>query len=213
MIKTHDIITPFIISILKKYKPGKLFDYGCGDGAIARTIRKLGYEIVAYDIDEPLIKKLQTKSIHIEYLTESEFRMRFTDLYKFFDYFLCSLVVCTIEEDEILLKILEDCSKLLKPEGLFILLFCNPLYTWVKNTELQIKFLPNNFEYSKKFKIKKKMKHSGNIREDIHRPLSFYENKLNEKGFTIKEIYQTTTKDLSSGLDVSDFILLLCKKN
>ena len=138
--------------------------------------------------------------------------MRFTKYNEFFDYVLCSLVVCTIEEDDIVLKILEDCFKLLKPEGVFILLLCNPLYTWVKETELQIKFLPIEFDYNKKIKFKKKLKHSSNIREDIHRPLSFYEKHVNKKGFIIEEIYQTRTKDLSSGMDVSDFIILNCLK-
>ena len=40
MVKPHDITILFTISILEKFTPGSLFDYGCGDGRVLKKIKK-----------------------------------------------------------------------------------------------------------------------------------------------------------------------------
>lgn len=212
MVKTQDLNDPLIVSILKKYDRGKLFDYGCGDGRLTYKVAQLGYKIIAFDINEDLINNQKQKNENILFLTEKEFKLRFDCFKTFFNIILCSLVLCVIEDDEEVKMILKNCSIMLKPEGLFVLSLCNPFYTWVKETELQTKFLPEDFRYENKTKYFKKMKSSEHIREDIHRPFSFYENILNKNDFKIVEIHQTIGKNLHCELFASDFLIILCKK-
>ncbi|MHA1757185.1 MAG: class I SAM-dependent methyltransferase, partial [Promethearchaeota archaeon] len=100
MIKTQDLNDKLIMQILEKYKPGKLFDYGCGNGNLSINISKLDFEVVGFDINDSLIMKQKEKNRNILFLTLNEFLIEKLKFKEFFDYLLCSLVVCEVEDNK-----------------------------------------------------------------------------------------------------------------
>ena len=48
----HGYILPKIVELIKKIKPKKILDLGCGNGATANYLAKLGNDITGYDADE-----------------------------------------------------------------------------------------------------------------------------------------------------------------
>ena len=212
MFSTRSLIDPLVISILQRFSPSNLFDYGCGDAVLSKKIKNLGYSIKGFDIDNSLIQKLKCESKTKEFLNQKEFFREKEKLIDTFDFVLCSLVLCIVNNENEVQNIIQTCYNLLRKKGIFILVICNPLYTWVEQTEIQNKILPENFRYDSKFLIQKEIKLSGNLREDVHRPLHYYEKIILENNFEIKEFHQTKGKDCKTGKFASDFLLLLCTK-
>ncbi len=212
MISTRSLIDSLVISILQKYPPTNIFDYGCGDGVLSKKIKNLGFSIKGFDIDKNLILKLKSEIDSSVFYNQKEFYSEKKKLMNNFNFVLCSLVLCVVYDDIEVQNIIKNCYDLLKEKGIFICVICNPLYTWVENTEIQNKFIPEDFRYEIKMVYKKRMKLSKNIREDIHRPLHFYEKLFLKNKFQIREFHQTEGKNCKTGTFASDFLLLLCTK-
>ena len=49
---THDYLRPGLHRFLAGQAPGRLFEIGCGNGAMAASLRDLGFDVVAIDSSE-----------------------------------------------------------------------------------------------------------------------------------------------------------------
>jgi 2-polyprenyl-6-hydroxyphenyl methylase/3-demethylubiquinone-9 3-methyltransferase len=49
---THDYLRPGLHRFLAGQKPGRLFEVGCGNGAMAASMHELGFDVVAIDSSE-----------------------------------------------------------------------------------------------------------------------------------------------------------------
>ncbi len=210
-----DVLDPIIIESILKIDGKTIFDYGCGDGQLTQKFAEKGYTMTAFDISDKLIQENKLKHIDksVRYLSENEFENQFKQLEHKFDIVLCSLVICTIESDEMVQNVLRNIYELMRVNGRGIIAVCNPNYTQVKESEIQYRFLPENCDLGSKFEYKKKIKTTNRIRTDIHRHLKLYQNLLSNSGFTIMRKYETPGKDLENDNYSSDFLIFDVVKN
>lgn len=210
-----DVLNPVLKEIISSRKDiGTLFDYGSGHGDISKMINDGGIKVTAYDIDKDLYHKYKDKYYRdIDFVNKDKMKELISSGNRY-DCVLCSLVFChpvadTKEErDNIIDGILKDLKKL---SGKYIIItICNPIHTFVTRTGLQERRLPKDFRYSDETEITKVVASSGGKRQDIHRPLSYYEELFSKHNLRIMEIHQTVGENIDNqNLFYSDFMVFL----
>lgn len=105
-----------------------IFDYDCGHGGVAKFLREsLRKNITAFDIDTNLFFKYKNNFNHITYFDDESQIQNLIDNKTCFDSVLCSLVLCTIEDDKKLESVLKNCILLSKKY--LVVMICNPLFS------------------------------------------------------------------------------------
>lgn len=167
-----------------------IFDYGCGHGGVAKFLREsLRKNITAFDIDTNLFFKYKNNFNHIIYFDDESQIQNLIDNKTCFDSVLCSLVLCTIEDDKKLESVLKNCILLSKKH--LVVMICNPLFSHCNCTSQEKYLDTKQFLYSKIVSYKKKIHSTQNIRTETHRPLHFYESLFAKYHLSIKAIYQS----------------------
>ncbi|MBA7543368.1 hypothetical protein ES705_35699 [subsurface metagenome] len=210
-----DVLNPLLLKIIQEAPDiNTLFDYGSGSGDIAFSIKKLGIKVIAYDPDINLYEKYKNKYYSgIEFISKDSMKNYIKSGEKF-DCVLLSLVLChplhlDEEKRKMMIKnILNDITSL--SSNYILIAICNPLYTINLRSTLQIKTLPQNFDYFNENIIKKLVKSSKGIRYDYHRPFSYYEKLFQAYNMKIVRIEQTTGENLDNpNMFYSDFLIFL----
>lgn len=212
----EELLNPIIKKIIiKRIEIKTLFDYGSGHGDIAKMILGLGIKVTAYDIDLSLYVKYPENYKQIISLDQQGMKAMINSG-KTFDCVLCSLVLCHLlaetkeQRDIIIDEIMEDITKL--SNKYVIITICNPLYTNVTDSNLQIKHLDSTFRYSDEIIFEKTLRNSQTIRKDIHRPLSYYEQLFCKHRLKILEIHQSSGDNLvNPEFFYSDFMCFLLR--
>ena len=208
---SHEHIKPSIydntlINLIGNVENKKILDYGCGPGILASTLTKLGSSTTkAFDISEDMQKKAGEKigfdNIYNNILSIPE---------KTFDYITCNLVLCIVDEEEVL-NIMANIHKSLCDRGTAFIGFCNPLIFNVKHSQLDMRTdTPYVYcEHHKYWKIKKEGEYK--ILE-IHRPISWYTQVFEKLGFELKGIHFTPEYSYNKRC-INDFIIFEITKN
>lgn len=167
-----------------------LFDYGCGNGKIAKFLQEsLGKKVSAFDIDSSLFRIYQANFQHITYFDTLSQIHSLIAQNVCFDSVLCSLVLCAIVDNDELESVLQNCVHLSKKH--LVVIICNPLFSQC-GCHNQEKYLDTkNFLYSQQNTYQKKIHSTQNIRTETHRPLLFYEALFAKHHLHIKAIYQS----------------------
>lgn len=207
---THisDVFDPVIVEMLASYQGEEVFDYGCGHGQISVQLVRLGKKVTAFDVSDVLIRKNRFRDvkINITYLSTKEFNVN--DLLRRFPLVLCSLVLCIVEDDNEFREILKNINLLLDTDGIAMFSICNPLAFNILETSIQTRHILPGSDYNDKFVYKKTIKSTGGCREDVHRPLGFYESEFNKAKLKIKRIDQVP----NPGEIYSDFMIITTEK-
>lgn len=179
----------------KQYKT--IFDYGSGYGKIAVNLQeKLQRKIYAYDNDTNIIKKYKEnyKKI-VSFGGNHSYIENLISKNKKFDSVLCSLVLChplaptEKERLKIIDEIMQDLCALSKKHILIVI--CNPLFNNAVSN-IQNRLIDKvNFDYGSTHSFYKQVFSSNKQREDIHRPLGFYEELFKRYNLKIKNIIQS----------------------
>ena len=179
----------------KQYKT--IFDYGSGYGKIAVNLQeKLQRKIYAYDNDTNIIKKYKEnyKKI-VSFGGNHSYIEKLIIKNKKFDSVLCSLVLChplaptEKERLKIIDEIMQDLCALSKKHILIVI--CNPLFNNAVSN-MQNRLIDKvNFDYGSTHSFYKQVFSSNKQREDIHRPLGFYEELFKRYNLKIKNIIQS----------------------
>lgn len=179
----------------KQYKT--IFDYGSGYGKIAVNLQeKLQRKIYAYDNDTNIIKKYKEnyKKI-VSFGGNHSYIEKLISKNKKFDSVLCSLVLChplaptEKERLKIIDEIMQDLCALSKKHILIVI--CNPLFNNAVSN-IQNRLIDKvNFDYGSTHSFYKQVFSSNKQREDIHRPLGFYEELFKRYNLKIKNIIQS----------------------
>lgn len=187
-----------IIEFYKNRKDIKtIFDYGSGAGKISANIQKiLKRKVYAYDIDNNIVKKYKENYNKIEYCSSNHKDIeKLINENKKFDSVLCSLVLChplaknEKERLKIIDGIMQDLCTLSKEHILIVI--CNPLFNnSVSNIQNRL-IDDKKFYYSSARSFNKQIFSSGRKREDVHRPLGFYEDLFKRYNLKIKNIIQS----------------------
>lgn len=110
-------------TLIKKYfiKVGaRILDLGCGYGRTTKPLYKAGFEVIGIDIAPKMIEAAQQDNPQIKFLVMSATDLRFPD--NSFDYLFFSFNgLDYIYPEERRFLALKEASRVLKPDGLFIL--------------------------------------------------------------------------------------------
>lgn len=205
----NTLLNDNIIQHVLAVHPKNILDYGCGRGSITESLAKHGLRVTGYDPDEATIRKNlavnKTPSIYIGNAGLSELKKYKTK----FDCVVCNLVLCTIADNSEATEIISNIRQLISETGELIVGICNPFSSFVMESESHVKW--NDFAdtaYQTQFVYQKQMKETNKIRQEFHRPFSWYKSLFYREGFSIKEMQETSATDVDLLAPSSDFLIL-----
>ena len=201
-----EILDPFIICAIDRFAPSSILDFGSGDGRIAMELNGKEYSVVCYDPDPEVIHrgKILRPSLNFIGTHElSQFRCEGAT----FDLILCSMVLCTLHDDEDVSQTLQQVRPLIGENGIAIFVICNPFYSFTKMTEFQSRRLPEDVHYFQSFPITKTL-WNGSTRMDHHRSLDTYRRLLDQNDLRLIEMAESDGSDIKNLLPASDFLML-----
>ena len=193
-----------LIPLLSNLKGKKVLDYGAGPGVLALALKKLGADVKVYDVSEDMLKKSAEK------IGKGNVYDKVSNIPKnSFDFVICNLVVCIVPENEVK-KIVEDIQKLLKPEGIAYIGFCNPKILNVQESRLDLRY--NEGRYEDNHTYRKIKKEGGYEISELHRPIEWYEKVYSSVGLkVVNKIF--TPEYVLNGIKIEDFVIFKLKRN
>ena len=203
---TENIMDYKIISLIQKYKPKNLIDYGGLNSKIVNSISNyINCSVIDIDIDninnEELKQKFDSRIKIIENIDE------IINNKEKFEIAICCLILDNVNE-KLNNKILFNINKLLLKKCHLIISICNPFFDDIKNTQLRTKGYKGEYSniasYIKGIISDKKIKE----KENYHRPFLYYENLFQRNGFKIINVFEINGINIDN-LDLSVNILFL----
>lgn len=205
----YNILDPFIIEEVVRISPKSIFDYGSDDGRIAEKLASHGYYVTCFDIDKDAILRGEEKREKVKFIDSDDLE-DYLQGDKKFDLVLCSLVLCTIEDDDGVRTILNNIRSLVNKDGKVFLVVCNPFYTLSSSSEFQKRIIPPKARYKDKFLYEKKL-WNGSARKDVHRPFHRYRLLCEKADLEVIQVKESIGSDVCKLQPNSDFLLLELK--
>lgn len=199
--RTKEILhDKMIVQMVMKHYPERILDFGSGKCKISNSL--IGKtQVSVYDINQSTLHERADKNlIVIENTTNI--------LDNYYDLILCNLVLCSVDNEENL-KILEQISKAIKPDGVLIFSICNPFFADIELSE--IRALEKSNQYDCACTYDKMIRSSKNKRVEYHRPIEYYTNLFQRFGFNINAIHETSGADYSTILPISEHLIFECQ--
>jgi 2-polyprenyl-3-methyl-5-hydroxy-6-metoxy-1,4-benzoquinol methylase len=193
-----------IIPLLGDLEGKKVLDYGGGPGVLLTALEKLGAKVKEYDISEEFRKQAAEK-IGAENIYETAEEIP-SD---YFDFAICNLVLCIVDEDEVK-RIVLNVKKAINKKGLAYIGFCNPKLLDVPETNLDLRPTPEH-KYEENHSYMKTKKEGGYEIIENHRPIEWYENIYKEAGLSLVDTIFTPEYELN-GRKIKDFIIFKLSK-
>lgn len=184
-----------------------ILDYGCGKGVIADKLAKKGIQVSCYDIDGT---RFGSKS-HVKgtkFLSDLELKKEI-DSGISYDLVVCNLVLCSVEDVKEVLSILKNIRKLTSPRGKVVVSICNPLSIGSRNSISQTRQDTEEKEYAKSKAVSKKIKSTGRLRKDWHRPISWYIHAAHVAGLEIEDVIEVPSLDIDPISPSSDQLIFI----
>lgn len=201
---TGEISVPFTTMELSEIRHKKILDYGCGNGQIADNIAK-NNEVSVYDTNMSDFYKKHSKGNACKVMSRESLN-RVSRNRDRFDVILLSLVLCTIDDAKTR-EILSDCRRVVSDTGEIAIVICNPFNVNNIETSTHRKMgCPGN--YHSHFEFEKKMKASGKVRKEYHRPLDWYVRELKNAGFMPYEFSESEGASLDHLSPGSEFLMI-----
>lgn len=203
------VLNPIVSALVKKYGKGKkLFDYGCGWGEFSSEMQKQGFDVMAFDEADEMVKKAKQNFQDLNFMYKVEFEANYTEMQKNFDTVTSNLLLCILEKNtqKIVLKHMKN---LVKDDGVIIISFCHPYYDFLPDSLVTKRFLPANSQYYSEFMFEKEIKENGIRFHDYHRPMEYYLSLFKELKLKILETKSSDTLNRNYN---PDFIIFVLKK-
>ena len=149
---------------------GRVLDYGCGNGKLARKIAARGSDVMGYDPDHTRTGRWASLSEDVDNLQFTHDRAEALSAGRF-DLVICARVLCTIPDDDEFRAVLDDLRTLVTERGRVIVTVCDPHFTFggLQAAETE-RTLPPGANYEHTFAWHKTLRATGRERRDIHRP-------------------------------------------
>lgn len=107
--------------LIEKYVKGKrALDFGCGGGRSTRFLKELGLDVIGVDISKDMINEARHKDPKGKYRHIKSDKLPFEN--SAFDLILSSIVFMEIPSKEEMAKILKEMKRVLKPEGIILVI-------------------------------------------------------------------------------------------
>ena len=177
-----------------------ILDYGCGPGILASALRKGGGSTWAYDIS-PEMRNLTALKIGNENVHSTVFDIHNS----FYDVIICNLVMCIVDENEVL-HISRNIQAALKDSSSRAFIgFCNPHLLTISETQLDLRPEPTcNYNQNHSY-LKTKKEGCYQIIEN-HRPVEWYEKVFVKANLHVVKRHFTPKYELK-GNEIQDFII------
>lgn len=187
-------------------RPRSILDYGCGDGRLTRRLAKDGVKVVQYDPDPACVKKcIDRGGLAVCGGTDLLTHLR-TESVRF-DVVVCSMVLCTIADNQEFDDVLQDLRRFVADSGSVLIAVCNPFHLSTAFTELAEKHLPASFRYDETFCYDKTVAVSGNRRAEVHRSYATYRRAFIRAGLSIHGVREFGGTDTHSALPASEHVV------
>jgi len=178
---------PFVIKYLEPISNKKILDYGCGSGIFSRYLRDNGAMVTGVDVSETMIEVARLNNHeNISYHTISSGEAGFLPDSSF-DHVVSNFVLCTIPSLHEIRKIIKEIHRVLKKNGVFIIMNSN----WERSNGKE--FISYKLEYCKNLvpgqRVNAMLKTDPPIIfEDYFWSREDYTQSLLDCGFTIQTI-------------------------
>ena len=207
---------PFVIKYLEPVTNKQILDYGCGSGIFSRYLRDNGSRVTGVDVSETMIKVARLNDPeNISYHGISSGEVGFLPD-RSFDHVVSNFVLCTIPSIHEIRKIIKEIHRVLKKNGLFIIMNSN----WERSNGKE--FISYKLEYCKNLlpgqRINAMLKTDPPIIfEDYFWPRKDYIQSLLDFGFSIQAIEEPIAENNQAPwvdeVTHPPFIIIVAKKN
>ena len=184
--------------------PPRVLDFGCGSGQLVFELAGRGVQAVGYD-PRPSSRWTERKGPTLT--TDRAAALRGAP----YDVVVCSLVLCTIEDDNAYRAVLSDLCAAVREGGRVVIAVCNPLHSLGGDTPFQRRIVPPGSHPDRTFTWTKQVHGTGAQRKDVHRPLHVLRRDLLRAGLHLESVEETETVDLARLELASDFMVLTAK--
>ena len=123
-----------------------------------------------------------------------------------FDLVVCRRVLCTIEDDAELRAVLGDLRAVVAEHGRVIVTVCDPHFTFGGPTPEADRELPPDARYEREFVWRKKLRATGRVRRDVHRPERALRRAFARAGLAVCRRVEVPTVDLERFEPASDHL-------
>ena len=123
-----------------------------------------------------------------------------------FDLVICRRVLCTIEDDAELRAVLGDLRTLVTDRGRVIVTVCDPHFTLGGPTPEADRELPPGARYESTFTWRKRLRATGRVRRDVHRPERALRREFARAGLAVCRRVEVPTIDLERFEPASDHL-------
>lgn len=176
---TGEISVPFVKMALSSGPRKRILDYGCGKGQISDELAEI-HDVSVYDKDMSDFYSKRKHNRCVKVMSREDLDHVSQENEKF-DSVLVSLVLCTVDDADVR-DILADARRLIRIGGELVVVICNPFNVENLETGTHVK-IGHVGNYHHGFAFDKKMKITGGLRKEYHRPLEWYINEMKNAGF------------------------------
>lgn len=184
--------------------PATVFDYGCGTGRLATRLASRGISVDAYDPDPTLAPRWRALDSAARFRSSTDVEEILASG-RAYDAVVCSLVICVIDDDQEVCRVLGRLAGLAGPGRDVFLVVCNPDHV-TRSTLLQHRERPANPDV--KSITWKTVRSTGSRRRDVHRPLVVLLRLAAESGLRLISREDTASIDPDTLEPSSDFLIL-----
>ena len=174
---------------------GSVLDYGCGKGRITREMAKRGMRVLGYDPDRTLRRRWQSPCREAGNLHFTDERNEALAAGPF-DLVVCRRVLCTVEDDAELRAILADLRASVAGHGRVIVTVCDPHFTFGGPSPEAERKLPPGARYEATFAWCKRIRATGRVRRDVHRPERALRREFARAGLAVCRRVEEPSVDL-----------------
>lgn len=206
----HKELDDALRAMTEEIGPRTAVDYGCGRGALSRTLASDGIRVTAFDPD-PRAADLWDSASGVEFLDASNQDALLQRQHEF-DVVLCSRVLCTIEDPDELRRVLRNLRCIVSDTGSVLISVCNPFDYRIERTEGHQRTPPPNARYDEVFTYEECDPRSKRPRKETHRPLEVYRREFLRAGLAMMEApVEIPCSDILNMRPASDYMVLRLK--
>lgn len=185
----------------------KIFDYGCGTGSVADELARRGASVSCFDID--LTRFKERKHEDSVKCVENEDLDRLLKSGETFDVALCNIVLCVVEDETELKTIFGNLRRLVGSSGRVVVGICSPFFLGSGNTPSQYLYDVDESRYTEHFQFMIKVKTTGRVRVEWHRPLDWYIHVARCADLELREAIEVPSIDIDALSPGSDQLILV----
>lgn len=171
---------------------GAVLDYGCGRGVLLRALAPTSESAVGFDPDACL-REEWSDLVDAGAPMTNDASLAIAE--GPFDLVVCERVICTLDDDNTVMKVADDLRAAVKPDGRVLISVCHPGYAWRAPTPESIPDAPPDAHSEHRFSWTKTVCCSGRRRQEMHRPERTLTGLLGRAGLRVVARFEASTVD------------------